>query len=447
MKRLMISAMSSSSGKTVVSCGLMRRMTQAGFQVQAFKCGPDYIDPMFHSRVLGVPSRNLDLYLQGLHGVAQTLGQNPAEIQLLEGAMGFYDGIGGTDDASAWAVAQATDTPVLLVLRPAGQSITLAAQVLGLLKFRPKSHIVGLFLTDCRPALFAHLRPILEGETGLPVVGYLPPMEQAKLPSRHLGLLTAQEISQFTERFDAIAEELQHTLDLNLLLSLAAQCPSPIPLSPPQKPPCCRIGVARDSAFCCYYQDSLDALCQAGAELVPFSPLADSALPAGLDGLYLGGGYPEVCARELSENVTMRRSIQMALQEEMPVLAECGGFLYLQQSLEDTQGNTFPMVGALPGHGFRTHRLQRFGYTALTADGDSMLLRPGESIRAHEFHYWDCTDCGSDLTATKPVSGRRWRCGITGPRLYAAFPHLHLDLTLAQRFVSAGMDHRKADTP
>ena len=445
MKRLMISAMSSSSGKTLVSCGLMNYLTRAGMGVQAFKCGPDYIDPMFHTRVLGIPSRSLDLYLQGAAGVCETLRQHPADLQLLEGAMGFYDGIGGTDSASAWDLARKTDTPVVLVLRPSGQSLTLAAQVRGMLDFRPESHIVGLFLNCCRPKLYAHLRPVLERETGLPVVGYLPPMEEARLPSRHLGLLTAEEITDFSRRFEAIGTKLEKTLNLELLLSLGAEVSAPAPERTAWPPSRCRIGVARDRAFCFCYQDSLDALGRAGAELVYFSPLEDAALPAGLDGLYLGGGYPELYARELSENVSMRHSVLRALERNMPTLAECGGFLYLQQSLEDNQGRDFPMVGALPGRGFRTDRLQRFGYTALTQDRDSMLFRAGEPIPAHGFHRWDCTHCGGDLTAVKPVSGKSWHCGFTGPRLYAGFPHLYLGGVLARRFVAAALEYRKAD--
>lgn len=183
----MLAAMNSGSGKTVVTCALLAALKAQGISVQSFKCGPDYIDPMFHSRVLSVPSRNLDLFLQGEAGVRRTLGRQSAELALIEGAMGFYDGVKGTDRASAWDIARTADVPVVLILRPKGASLTLAAQIRGLQSFRTPSHIAGLLLNDCKPSLYAYLKPILERETGLPVVGYLPPMEEAVLESRHLG--------------------------------------------------------------------------------------------------------------------------------------------------------------------------------------------------------------------------------------------------------------------
>lgn len=446
MKRLMISAMGSGSGKTTVTCGLMMALKNRGLQMRGFKCGPDYIDPMFHSRVLGVPSRNLDLFLQGRTKLLRTLHANAGDMALLEGAMGFYDGISGTTENSAWDIAEITDTPVVLVLRPKGQSITLAAQVLGMQRFREHSHIVGLLLTDCKPMLYAHLAPILTEETGLKVLGYLPPMAEAALESRHLGLLTAAEISDFSKRFSAIAAQMEQTVDLDRLLDLAEtgeDCP---PWNKQSKEPQCRIAVAWDEAFCFYYPDSLEALEDAGAELVYFSPMHDSVLPEPVHGLYLGGGYPELYAKDLSENRPMRQLIQRAVMDQIPMLAECGGFLYLQQTLQDTHGTPWPMVGALPGNGIRTARLQRFGYVNLSADRDSMLFRAGETIPAHEFHYWDCSENGSALLAQKPVAGRSWRCGFVNSAQYTAFPHLHLggEAPLAQRFVEAARRFKEA---
>lgn len=442
MRRLMIAAMSSGGGKTVLSCGILAALKRRGIGAEAFKCGPDYIDPMFHSRVLGVPSRNLDLFLQGEAGLRQTLARQQAQFGLLEGAMGFYDGVGGTDEASAWQVAHLTDTPVLLAVRPKGASLTLAAQIKGMQTFRPDSHLAGLFLTDCKPMLYAHLHPILERETGLPVLGYLPPMEEARLESRHLGLLTAGEIQNFHSRFEAVARQLEETADLERIVALGrevAQVSEAILVRPPRV----KIAVAWDNSFCFYYADNLDALREAGAELSFFSPLKDEVLPEA-DGLYLGGGYPELYLQQLSDNAAMRQQIRQAIQKGMPTLAECGGFLYLQQCLESTQGQRFQMVGALPGRGFSTSRLQRFGYLHLMGDRDSMLFRSGELVPVHEFHYWDCTDNGTDLQAQKP-NGKSWRCGYVSPRLYAAFPHLHFggEIPLAQRFVAAALDYQK----
>lgn len=438
----MIAAMESGSGKTVFTCGLLRALCRRGFTAEGFKCGPDYIDPMFHRQVMGVPSRNLDLFLQGADGVCRTLAKQTSDVAVLEGAMGFYDGVSGKTTASAWEVADVTDTPVVLVLRPKGSSITLAAQVRGLQTFRENSHITALVLTDCKPMLFAHLKPILEGETGLPVLGYLPPMEEAKLESRHLGLVTAGEIADLNGRFDAIAEAMEYTVDVDRLLTLCAQRdrqknPENIPI------PRCTIAVARDEAFCFYYEDSLDALRSAGAELISFSPLQDRELPP-CDGLYLGGGYPELYARKLSENTSMREAVRETISGGLPTVAECGGFLYLQRTLEDTNGNHYPMAGVLSGEGFRTNRLQRFGYAHLHAPADSLLFRAGERVPVHEFHYWDCTENGTDLRAEKP-NGRGWSCGVATETIYAAFPHLHFggELPLAQRFTEAAAQRRK----
>lgn len=428
MKRLMLAAMGSGSGKTVITCGLLVALRKRNVSVQSFKCGPDYIDPMFHSRGLGVPSRNLDLFLQGKAGVCRTLNRQEADFALVEAAMGFYDGLRGTDQASAWDIARTADIPAVLILRPKGASLTLAAQVRGLLDFRTPSHIAGLLLNDCKSSLYAHLKPILERETGQKVLGYLPPMEQALLESRHLGLRTAGEIENLTARFDAIAQQMEHTIDIDALISLAGEasggCAAPV--YPPAR---CKIAVAQDEAFCFCYADNLDLLRESGAQLTFFSPIHDREIPPDADGLYLVGGYPELYARQLSENTSMRESIRRALSRNMPTVAECGGFLYLQKDLENDQGEGFPMVGALAGTGYKTDRLQRFGYKHLSAEQDSLLLRNGETVPAHEFHYWDCTQPGPVFTEN----------------IYAGFPHLHFGgkLPLGARFVERAIQWRK----
>ena len=435
MKRIMLSAMHSGAGKTVAVCALLSALKRRGMDVRAYKCGPDYIDPMFHTRVLGVPSRNLDLFLQGEDGVRRSLKQSSGEIAVLEGAMGYYDGVAATADASAWDVAVKTDTPVILVLRPKGVGLSLAAQVRGMLQFRQPSQIAGLLLTDCKAHLADYLTPMLARETGLPVLGYLPPMAEAVFESRHLGLQTPGEIEALTARVETIAAQLERTVDLDRLLTLAADgeaSPAEIHTSEAS----CRIAVAQDEAFCFTYADSLDALRKAGAELVFFSPLRDNALPPEIDGLYLCGGYPELYAASLSQNETMRASVRDAVQKGLATIAECGGFLYLQTTLEDAEGTVQPMCGVLPGAGVQTSRLQRFGYAWLETDTDSMLFRAGERVPVHEFHYWDSTQNGSDLRAVKP-DGRKWSCAFATPRLYAGFPHLPLggETPLAERFV------------
>lgn len=424
----MLAAMDSGSGKTVVTCGLLAALRARGISVQSFKCGPDYIDPMFHRQILGTPSRNLDLFLQGEAGARRTLSRQTAELALVEGAMGFYDGVKGTDRASAWEAADMADIPAVLVLRPKGASLTLAAQIRGLQTFRAPSHIAGLLLNNCKPSLYAHLKPILERETGLPVAGYLPPMEEAVLESRHLGLLTAGEVENLAARFEAVARQMERTVEIGALLALAGEARErEASLSVPA--PRCKIAVARDEAFCFCYADNLDLLRESGAELAFFSPLRDPAMPPDADGLYLPGGYPELYARQLSENRSMREIIRGAVKAGLPTVAECGGFLYLQRSLEDDRGGVWPMAEALPGDGYKTDRLQRFGYKNLIAQEDSLLFRVGESVPVHEFHYWDCTEPGAVLTKT----------------MYAGFPHLHFggELPLAERFAEGSVRWRR----
>ena len=437
MKQIMITAMHSGAGKTVITCSLLAALKKRGMDVHAFKCGPDYIDPMFHTGILGIPSRNLDLFLQGRDAVRSAVALHSGEIAVLEGAMGYYDGLNGTDEASAFALADVLSCPAVLVVRPQGSMLTLAAQVRGLAAFRSESHLEGILLNGCRESLAGSLTPVLERETGLPVLGFLPPMEEAVLESRHLGLLTAGEINNLTARFEVLSAQMERTMDLDALLDLASPCLAEKP-EKKKAARACTIAVAKDEAFCFCYADSLEALENAGAELVFFSPLRDHTLPEGIGGLYLCGGYPELYAARLSENTAMRQSICSAVSSGLPTVAECGGFLYLQQMLENEGKESFPMCGCLPGTGFQTKSLQRFGYEWLTAEEDSLLFRKGEKIPAHEFHYWDSTENGSDLHVVKP-NGKIWRCGYTTKSLYAAFPHLHLggELPLAERFAEA----------
>lgn len=426
----------------MMTCALLSAFQQRGLAPCAFKCGPDYIDPMFHRAVLGIESHNLDLFLSDENTVRTLYARYSAGhgAVLCEGVMGFYDGLGGTTtQASAWHVAEVLQLPVLLVVRPKGASLTVAAMVRGLRDFRIPNHLVGIVLNDCKPMLYRTLAPMLEKETGLPVLGYLPPMEEARFESRHLGLYTAQEVTNLKERIQALGQQAQKTVNLSALCKLCGAEISPgsrhsLPVTGRG-----RIAVARDEAFCFCYEETLDALKDAGAELAFFSPLHDSTLPQGCGGLYLPGGYPELYAEALSRNESMRAAIQTSVQAGLPTVAECGGFLYLGQALQDTNEIFWPMTAVLPGRGIRTEKLVRFGYANITAHEDSLLFRAGESVPVHEFHYWDCTQNGTACTASKPLGNRHWECGFAGTSLFASFAHLYMAGTpkLALRFVSA----------
>lgn len=424
----MVTAPSSGSGKTAVTCALLALLARRGLAPCAFKCGPDYIDPMFHRSVLGVESHNVDLFFSSESFLRQHYARHCAghRAVVCEGVMGFYDGVGGTtSQASAWHVAHTLDVPVLLVIRPRGASLTLAAQIRGLCAFREQSYIRGLFLNDCSPMLYRSLAPMLEKETGLPVLGYLPHREEAAFESRHLGLYTAGEIRDLQQRISLLADLLEQNLDFTRFSSLFCT-PEPVTDSISQEVPAItRLAIASDQAFCFCYEETKEALRAAGAELVPFSPLTDTQLPENIGGLYLPGGYPELYANELAKNEPMLYEIREAVENGMPTVAECGGFLYLGQHLEGSDGISYPMAGVLPGDGVRKEKLTRFGYAFLTAQSDSLLFSAGEQIPVHEFHYWDSTENGAAFLAQKPVTGRSWSCGFATPTLYAGFPHLY----------------------
>lgn len=425
----MVAAPSSGSGKTAVTCALLALLARRGLAPCAFKCGPDYIDPMFHRSVLGVESHNVDLFFSSESFLRQHYARHCAghRAVVCEGVMGFYDGVGGTtSQASAWHVAHTLDVPVLLVIRPRGASLTLAAQIRGLCAFREQSYIRGLFLNDCSPMLYRSLAPMLEKETGLPVLGYLPHREEAAFESRHLGLYTAGEIRDLQQRISLLADLLEQNLDFTRFSSLFCT-PEPVDtdLIPQNIPTITRLAIASDQAFCFCYEETKEALRAAGAELVPFSPLTDTQLPENIGGLYLPGGYPELYANELAKNEPMLYAIRKAVENGMPTVAECGGFLYLGQHLEGSDGISYPMAGVLPGDGVRKEKLTRFGYAFLTSQSDSLLFSAGEQIPVHEFHYWDSTENGAAFLAQKPVTDRSWSCGFATPTLYAGFPHLY----------------------
>ena len=447
MIQFLLAAPRSGSGKTTMTCALLMALKRRGCAPCAFKSGPDYIDPMFHRAVLGVESRNLDLFFSAPDTVRTLYARGAAGhgAAVCEGAMGFYDGLGGVSDrASAWHLADTLGLPVLLVVEPKGQSLTLAAELKGLNSFRTPSHIAGILLNNCTARMHALLAPMLEKETGLPVLGFLPKLPEAVIGSRHLGLYTAAEVENLQQKLALLADAVEEHIDWPRLLALCEKEPPALPVQPETPPARVRIAVAQDEAFCFTYAETLEAFRDAGAEVVFFSPLRDTALPENIGGLYLPGGYPELHARELSENTSLLREIKRKIEFGLPTVAECGGFLYLGQSLTDAEGQSWPMAGVLPGEAKDAGRLVRFGYAALSAESDSMLFRAGESFPIHEFHHWDSTVNGTALAAKKPVGGAAWRCGFVNEHFYAGFPHLYWEGTpLPQRFAAAAENYRR----
>lgn len=443
--RLLISAPASGSGKTTLTCAIMAALKKRGLAVASFKCGPDYIDPMFHRRVVGTKSRNLDLFFTDPATTRGLLdaGSRDCDIAIIEGGMGFYDGIAVSDESSAWDIAHTTKTPVVLVVDARGRSLSIAAEVEGYARFRDESMIAGVIFNHAKPGVYHNLKDLIQQETGIPVFGYLPKMEDCGLESRHLGLVAPDEVDQLSRKVERLAEAVQECIDLDALIGLAGVAPviegPDLPFSDVEADDGPRIAVAQDSAFSFYYRENLLLLDKLGAEIVPFSPLSDTALPADIDGLYLGGGYPENHARRLSENTEMRAAVRRAVHAGMPTIAECGGFEYLNAELEGTDGAVYPMAGVFDGTVLRTDKLQRFGYITMEAREDSMIARAGERIPAHEYHYWDVKNPGDAFDVDKPQSTRRWQAGFVSDTLYAGFPHLYFyaNPQMAKRFVDA----------
>ena len=346
--RLVLAGTSSGCGKTTTVCALLQALVDRGYRTGAFKCGPDYIDPMFHSRIIGAKSANLDLHFFTSNTLNYLLAKNgeDRDISVIEGVMGYYDGAALTStEGSTYAVAQVTDSPVVLVVEAKGASLSVLATIQGFLDFCPDHHIRRVILNRCPAMTYATLAAEIEKRFQIKAFGFLPSMPQCALESRHLGLVTAAEVVELKEKVGILAAQAEKTLDIDGLITLAESA-MPVrcqPVSFPAKEPV-RIAVARDNAFCFYYGDSLEALKEMGAELVPFSPLADGALPENIQGLYLCGGYPELHREQLSGNHGMLQSIHRALEAGLPCIAECGGFMYLTQRVAGTH-----MVGALEG--------------------------------------------------------------------------------------------------
>lgn len=420
--RILVAAPGSGSGKTLLTTGLLTLFQNRGIRCRSFKCGPDYIDPMFHKYVLGIDSCNLDSFFLSQEELRALFRKRAAdaELSILEGVMGYYDGIGGNSTAaSTYEVAKITDTPVILVLDGKGSSLSLAAQVKGFLDYRKDSHICGVILNKTNKMVGERLRPEIE-KLGVRYLGAVPVCETMDIKSRHLGLTMPQEQSELRGHLNAFAKQLEECLNVEGILELAGYSKKDEirPIDSESEPPTRRMAVAMDEAFCFYYQENLDFLRQHGWEVIPFSPLHDVALPEQVHAILLGGGYPELYAKELSANEPMLVSIRNAHAEGIKILAECGGFLYLQEHLEDEMGNCWPMAGLIHADGFRTEKLGRFGYISLTQNG-------AVRIKGHEFHYWESTAPGSAFRAEKPQSDRGWDCMYRTDSLLAGFPHLY----------------------
>lgn len=448
MDRVMLAAPKSGSGKTVVTCALLGALKNSGRQPVSFKCGPDYIDPMFHETVIGVPSRNLDTFFTGAQKTRELFldSAGKGDIAILEGVMGLFDGLGGIRrEGSSYHLAEVTGTPIVLVVDAKGMGRSLLALLAGFLGYDRKGLIRGVILNRISKGYYEIIRPLIEEELGLTVLGFLPDQAELGLESRHLGLVLPGEVRKLQESLAAASGEFAKTVSVPRIEALAATAGEvQSERSTGQEPqpgrssfPAPVIAVARDEAFCFYYADNLRLLEEYGAELRYFSPLHEEDLPMGCGGLLLGGGYPELYAGKLSGNTRMRAAIRRAAAEGMPIVAECGGFLYLHRTLTDQEGISHEMAGVLPGACYYAGRSVRFGYIEL-AEQRSCFLPQGARIRGHEFHYYESTDNGHGATASKPVTGKTYPCVIANETCWMGFPHLYYpsNPSFAESFVA-----------
>ncbi len=432
---ILLTAPASGSGKTLVTCGILQALVNRGQKIVSFKCGPDYIDPMFHGKVIGTKSRNLDTFFTDADTTRYLYEKNTEgfDLAVVEGVMGYYDGLGGIrTEGSTYDVARTLDLPAILIVNCRGASLSVLATVRGFLEYQKDSHICGVILNQISPMIYGQLRVLIEQELQIRVFGYVPKMANLSLDSRHLGLVLPGEIRSLQKKLNDLAEKLEETLDLDGMISeiktaeyrTAGKSDIRKEIRALSFPDKIRIAVAEDDAFCFTYLDNLELLEEMGAKLVPFSPLRDGRLPEAVSGLILSGGYPELHAKELGSNRSMRASVRKAVADGMPCIAECGGFLYLHRELEGTDGRFYPMAGVLDAKAYRTEKLSRFGYVTLTAEEDQLLGKAGTQIRGHEFHYWDSESCGESFHARKPAGRREWDCVHGTNTLYAGFPHL-----------------------
>lgn len=430
----MIAGSGSGCGKTTVTAALLKALSMQGEHLAPYKCGPDYIDPMFHQKITGTASINLDSVFLDEAKLLSIFAwhQQERSMAVLEGVMGFYDGQADTTKGSAYEVAKLTKTPVILTVRPSGVGLSLAALVKGYQHFREDAGIKGVILNGVRPMMYEYYKNIIEKETGLPVCGFLPADDHVALESRHLGLVTADEVGQLDEIICRLGELACQYIDLDKIRAIAATAPEILAEEAYQtcikrddwhqndaKP--LKIAVAKDQAFNFYYEDNLLTLKEKGMEVLYFSPLSEKKLPEGISGLYIGGGYPELYAKTLSDNKSLRDEIKEKISEGMPLIAECGGYMYLSETFVDRDGCSYPMCGLVSGQCHMTDRLGSFGY--MTVNGGPGTLIGEDMAYAHEFHYSAMDDESKDLMITK---GRRsHRGGVSTETIYAGYPHLY----------------------
>ena len=434
---LVIGGTHSGCGKTTLSCGIMAALVARGWRVQPFKVGPDFIDPTHHTAICGRPSRNLDPYMMGEEGVLRSFAQGcrDADVAIIEGVMGMFDGLEGKDLGSTAHVARILGAPIVLVVDVSGMSRSVHAILQGYTQYDPSITVAGAILNRVGSP---HHRQMIEQSLTIPAFGWIPTEQERSVKSRHLGLHLGTEGNTMS----SWGEVVEDHCSVDALLEIARVPDHPVPAGFVQeKATALRIGVAWDEAFCFYYQDNLDLLRTRGGKLVFFSPLRDS-LPD-VDALYLGGGYPELYASTLSSS-PFTRALPTAAADGMPIYAECGGLVYLSRDLED--GVSHPMSGVLPAVAHMHPRFQALGYVEATSTGQSPILSQGIGFRGHEFHYSSLT-CDRDarfalhLSRGKGIEGGK--DGLCEHSVIGTYAHAYFQPSFADALLDAGRRWKK----
>ncbi|MDQ2786568.1 MAG: cobyrinate a,c-diamide synthase [Chloroflexota bacterium] len=452
--RIVLAGSASNIGKTTLAVGLIAALRRRGLAIQPFKIGPDYIDPTYHTLAAGLPSRNLDSWLVPHDRLRDCFAHatRNADLAIIEGMMGLYDGLDYRGEAGSTAeVAKLLAAPVVVILDVSAQARSAAATALGFQQLDPALSIAGFICNRIGgPGHYCGVKAAIEEATGLPVFGGVPQSDAVVIPERHLGLIPTGERHDLRPLVEQLAHMIAETCDLNALLALARIAP---PLVASGKDPALSanvaptgdaerpvIAIARDKAFSFYYEDNLDLLRIAGAEIVPFSPLSDAHLPNGTAGIYIGGGFPEIYAAALAANDTLRQEIHDAVTAGIPCYAECGGLMYLTGALVDAMGDRHLMVGLLPGHAMMTEGWPKLGYTTVRARRDTPILRAGEAVRGYEFHSstWEAVPTDASHAYTVYDARGEHPEGFVRGNLLASYVHLHFWSmpALAVRFVT-----------
>lgn len=450
ISRVVIAGTQSGVGKTTISTGIMRALVLRGVNIQPYKVGPDYIDPAFHSFVTGNKSRNLDSWMLDEEILRELFIKNShnKRIAIIEGVMGLYDGFGTQKDMGSTAhVSKILKAPVVLVIDGGGMSSSAAAMVLGYKIYDTEVDLKGVIINNVSGEKHYELvKKVIEKDTGIKCFGYLKKNLNIKLESRHLGLVPSVEVENLENKLNELAEMVEETIDIDGIIKLsddATELKSKSQKNHINKKTI-NIGVALDKAFNFYYQDNLDLLEELGANLVYFSPLKDENLPENLHGLYIGGGFPEVFAKELEENIEIRNAIRKASIDGMPIYAECGGLMFLTNSITTLDDKKFKMVGVFDRDARMTKRLQRFGYVYVNINKSCPIAERTETVKAHEFHRSALNDTDVENCAYRvdKIRGNQlqnsWKCGLLKNNTLGAYAHIHFyaNKGLAKNFIN-----------